>query len=125
MWTVDVTNVFYGAHFMLLAGYALLYRAHVSVDIFYIFLSRRTQSIISVITYLLFFFPFVLVLLYVGMDSAIDSWRFRERTVIGLPLIYPILKTITPLAAFLLIIQGVSEFLRILFPPGNKEASYD
>jgi TRAP-type mannitol/chloroaromatic compound transport system permease small subunit len=115
IWTCDVTNVFYGIHFMFLAGYALLYRAHVSIDIFYVRFSRKGQSVLNVITYLLFFFPFVLVLLYVGTDSAVDSWRFRERTVIGLPLVYPILKTVTPVTALLLFIQGLSELAKNLF----------
>lgn len=123
IWTVDVTNVFYGAHFMLLAGYALLYRAHVAVDILYVGFSRKAQRVVSAITYLLFFFPFVLVLVYVGMDSALDSWRFQERTTIGLPLIYPILKTVTPVTGLLLLIQGISEFLKTLFPPRQERGA--
>jgi TRAP-type mannitol/chloroaromatic compound transport system permease small subunit len=68
-----------------------------------------------VINYLLFFFPFILILLYVGLDSALDSWKFWEKTSIGLPLIYPIMKTLSPVTAFLLLIQGLSEFTKMLF----------
>jgi TRAP-type mannitol/chloroaromatic compound transport system permease small subunit len=114
IWTYDVTNTFYGAHFMILAAYTLLYRGHVSIDIVVIRFSPRTQLILSVINYLIFFFPFILVLLYVGTDSAISSWGFWEKTSIGLPLIYPIMKTLAPLTALLLLIQGLSEFAKMM-----------
>jgi TRAP-type mannitol/chloroaromatic compound transport system permease small subunit len=60
-----------------------------------------------------------LVLLYVGLDSAVDSWKFWEKTSIGLPLIYPIMKTLTPATALLLFVQGLSEFVKMIFP-GSK-----
>lgn len=120
-WTYEVTNIFYGTHFMILAAYTLLYHGHVSVDILYVRFSRKTQSILDIINYLVFFFPFVLVLLYVGMDSAISSWAYHERTSIGLPFIYPILKTVTPATAFLLLIQGLSELAKMLFPAAKGE----
>jgi TRAP-type mannitol/chloroaromatic compound transport system permease small subunit len=119
IWTYEVTDIFYGAHFMLLAAYTLLYRGHVSIDIVVVRFSPKTQLILSVINYIIFFFPFILVLLYVGVDSAVDSWKFWEKTSIGLPIIYPIMKTLTPITALLLLIQGLSEFAKMLFP-GTK-----
>lgn len=106
---------------MILAAYTLLYRGHVSVDIVYVRFSRKTQSTLDIINYLVFFFPFALVLLYVGTDSAISSWAYHERTSIGLPFIYPILKTVTPATAFLLLIQGLSQLAKILFPSVKGE----
>lgn len=119
IWTYDVTNIFYGTHFMILAAYTLLYRGHVSVDIFYGRLSPRRQNILNVINHLVFFFPFVLVLLYVGIDSAVYSWSYLERTTSGMPLVYPILKTVTPVAAFLLLVQGLSDLVKMLSPAGK------
>lgn len=121
IWTYEVTNVFYGAHFMILAAYTLLYRGHVSIDLFYGRLSPRAQTIMDIFNYLVFFFPFVLVLLYVGLDSAIFSWGDHERTSIGLPYIYPILKTVTPATAFLLLMQGLSDFAKRLSPAAKGE----
>jgi TRAP-type mannitol/chloroaromatic compound transport system permease small subunit len=121
IWTYDVTNTFYGAHFMVLAAYTLLYRGHVSIDIVVTRFSPRTQLILSVISYLIFFFPFILVLLYVGTDSAVSSWGYWEKTSIGLPLITPIMKTLTPATALLLLIQGLSEFAKMLFPGAKGE----
>jgi TRAP-type mannitol/chloroaromatic compound transport system permease small subunit len=121
IWTYEVTNIFYGAHFMLLAAYTLLYRGHVSIDIVVVRFSPKTQLILSVINYIIFFFPFVLVILYVGMDSAVDSWKFWEKTSIGLPLIYPIMKTLPPITALLLLIQGLSEFIKMISPSAKGE----
>jgi TRAP-type mannitol/chloroaromatic compound transport system permease small subunit len=104
---------------MVLAAYTLLYRGHVAIDLVVIRLSPKTQLILSMMNYLVFFFPFILVILYVGLDSAVDSWKFWEKTSIGLPLIYPIMKTLTPVTALLLLIQGLSEFTKMLFP-GTK-----
>jgi TRAP-type mannitol/chloroaromatic compound transport system permease small subunit len=116
VWTYDVTNIFYGTHFMLLTAYTLLHRGHVSVDILYGRLRPRTQNILNIINYLVFFFPFFLVLLYVGLDSAIYSWSYLEKTTAGMPLVYPILKTVTPATAFLVLVQGVSDLAKLLFP---------
>ena len=114
IWTYDVINIFYGTHFMILAAYTLLYRGHVAIDLVVIRFSQRTQLVLSGLNYLIFFFPFVLVILYVGIDSAVDSWRFWEKTTIGMPLITPMMKTLTPVTALLLLIQGLSEFIKIL-----------
>lgn len=99
---------------MILAAYTLRYHGHVSVDIIFVRFPPRAQAILGVINYLVFFFPFLGVLLYVGTDSAISSWGFWERTSIGLPLIYPIMKTLPPATALLLLIQGLSEFVKML-----------
>lgn len=120
IWSYDVTNIFYAAHFMLLAAFTLLYRGHVAIDLVVIRFSKKIQHILSLINYLVFFFPFILIILYVGLDSAIDSWKFWEKTSIGLPLISPVMKTLTPAAALLLLIQGLSEFAKLLFPSSVK-----
>jgi len=112
IWTYEVTNIFYATNFMLLAAYTLLHKGHVAVDLFYVRFKPKTQLTLDAINYLVFFFPFILVLLYVGTDSAISAWAVYERTSIGLPLIYPIMKTITPVTALLLLMQGISEIVK-------------
>lgn len=116
IWTYEVTDIFYSANFLLLAAYTLLKKGHVAVDLFYVRFRPRTQLILDAINYLIFFFPFILVLLYVGADSAISSWSVYERTSIGLPLIYPIMKTVTPVTALLLLMQGASEIVKRFSP---------
>jgi TRAP-type mannitol/chloroaromatic compound transport system permease small subunit len=123
IWTYEVTNIFYATNFMLLAAYALLHKGHVAVDLFYVRFKPKNQAILDTINYLIFFFPFTLVLLYVGTDSAISAWAVYERTSIGLPLIYPIMKTVTPVTALLLAMQGLSELVKILSAAAKGEGA--
>jgi TRAP-type mannitol/chloroaromatic compound transport system permease small subunit len=121
MWTYDVISLLYSVHFMILAAYTLLHKGHVAIDILYVHFSRRGQVFANVLSYLLFFFPFILVLLYVGTDSALYSWRQWELTPVGYPIILPVMKTVTPATALLLFIQGLSEFIKMIFPSAKGE----
>ncbi len=118
-WSYDVIDLFYSLHFMLLGGYALLHKSHVSVDIFSNRLSPRLQGGLRVLTYLIFFFPFLGVLFWVGWSAAASSWSMQERTSIGLPLIFPLMKSAIPAAALLLFLQGVAEFIRSIQAVGK------
>ncbi len=116
VWTYEIITLFFGFHFMILAGYTLLYRAHVSIDILYNRLTPKRQALLDVITYLLFFFPFLIILFKIGWDNAAASWAIRETTLTArLPIVMPSLKTITPVTAFLLLIQGFAIFYRRLY----------
>lgn len=112
IWSFEVTKQVYAAHFMLLTPFALLYGSHVSVNILYQYLSKKKQAILNIITYIVFFFPFTIVVLWKGTIYAADSWAMHETSwsVFSAPLYY--VKTIIPITAFLLILQGISLFLR-------------
>ena len=43
-WAFDVTKMLFGAHFMLMAAFALRHHAHVEVDVIKRLLSRRRQA---------------------------------------------------------------------------------
>lgn len=116
VWTYEIITFFYGFHFMILAAFALLHRAHVSIDILYNRLSPKTQAVLDVITYLLFFFPFTIILFKVGLTNAIASWMTSEKTLTArLPMVTPAMKSITPVTAVLLFLQGFSIFYKRLF----------
>lgn len=116
VWTYEIITFFYAIHFMILAAYTLLYRAHVSIDIFYLRISPRGQAIMNSITYLVFFFPFLYFLFQAGYDSASASWATQEVTLTArLPIVMPAMKTITPVTALLILLQGLSTFIRSLF----------
>lgn len=116
IWSMDVTTWLYGMHFMLLAGYTLLYKRHVFIDIFYARWSPRTQALVDTITYLLFFFPFCIIIINVGIKFVVFSWSIRETTATSTPLPLYLYKTIFPISMILLVIQGLSELIKkILF----------
>jgi TRAP-type mannitol/chloroaromatic compound transport system permease small subunit len=97
---------------MIVAGYTLFHKAHVSVDILFAKFKQRTKAILDVITYSIFFFPFLLVVLYEGIKYAANSWKISETSWSAFaPPLYPI-KTVIPITAALLLIQGISIFIR-------------
>jgi TRAP-type mannitol/chloroaromatic compound transport system permease small subunit len=111
-WTFEASNFVFGAHFMLLAGYGLLYGSHVRIDLFTSTLSQKAQAIISIICYLFLFFPFVLVWLYYGWGYFYSSWSTLETSIsFWGPILYPI-KFVIPVAAFFLLLQGISEVIK-------------
>ena len=112
IWTFELSHFLYGAHFMLVAAYGLLHNSHVSIDLLSSRLSKRTQEKLHVFCYFTMFFPFVGAILYYGIGFAADAWSMWETSwsVWGPPL-YPI-KTVIPVTAGLLIVQGVSDVIK-------------
>jgi len=115
IWSFELCIMLYAFHFMIVAAYTLLYKAHVSVDFFWERLPPRAQAILDVVSYSIFFFPFTIVVFIEGYNFAATSWATREASwsVWGPPM-YPY-KTIIPVTAFLLILQGFSIFVRRVF----------
>ncbi|MFB3818831.1 MAG: TRAP transporter small permease subunit [Candidatus Methylomirabilales bacterium] len=114
-WAYDVTYMLYGTIFMLGAAFTLLKKAHIRTDMFYNHWSPRTQGRVDALAYLLLYFPAIVFFLVAGWDYAAHSWATGEHTSLSpwRPIIYPF-KTVIPVTAVLLLIQGVSEFLKSL-----------
>ena len=114
-WAYDTSYMLYGALFMLGAAYTLYRGAHIRTDFLYQKWSVRTQATVDAICYLSLFFPGIAVFLWLGGEFAWNSWLREERTVGSswMPVIYP-LKAVIPVAAGLLLLQGVSEFLKCI-----------
>jgi TRAP-type mannitol/chloroaromatic compound transport system permease small subunit len=109
----DVSNMLYGALFMLAGAYTLAKRGHVRGDILYGFLSPRAQAGIDLVLYLLFFFPGVIALAWAGIDFFEVSLAQNEHSSIAAdgPPIYPF-KAMIPVAGAFLLLQGVAEVIR-------------
>ena len=112
--------------FLLGAAYTLRVDGHVRVDIFYRHLSARGQAVVDLLGALLLLLPVCGFLLWISWDYAATAWSLREgsRETGGLPYVY-LLKTLIPLAAFLLILQGISQMLAslaVLSRSGNEAA---
>jgi TRAP-type mannitol/chloroaromatic compound transport system permease small subunit len=115
-WAYDTSYMLYGAMFMLGAAYTLYRGAHIRTDFLYQKWSVRTQATVDALCYLLLFFPGIAVFLWLGGEFAWNSWLRDERTVGSswMPIIYP-LKAVIPVAAALLLLQGVSEVLKCIY----------
>ena len=113
IWAYDTSYMLYGTHFMLGAGYTLLRKGHIRTDFFYEHWPVRRQATIDATLYLLFFFPGILFFFFAGYEQARHSWSIGETSEASAwrPIIYPF-KTVMPVAAALLFLQGISEFLK-------------
>ena len=114
MWALDTATLFYAIHFMMVGGFGLLHNAHVNIDTIYMYCPPRVQAALDVAGYLLLFFPYFLVFLYAGTDLAIESIQMGDRTVTGVPIIVPVMKTLIPLSSFFMLLQGLAQFVRRL-----------
>lgn len=124
-WAFEVTKQLYAFHFMMVGGYVLLHRAHVEVDVLKEQFTRRGRAILDVLGYLVFFLPFIIVLLYSSIRFTSRSWQFGETTygVVAIP-VYPI-KTVMCIAAALLTLQALATFLRAVMELMEGEARRD
>ena len=115
-WSYEVTYMVYGAFFMLGSAYTLLKGGHVRTDIFYLNWSFRRRGIIDATLYFFCFFPGFILFFWIGLVEANHAYIISEHSdaTPWMPPLTPFKSTI-PLAAALLIMQGVSEFLKSLY----------
>lgn len=112
-WAFDLGYTMYGALFFMSGAYTLSRGNHVRGDILYRMWKPRTQARFDLVLYFLFFFPGIIALVWAGITQAEQAWRFREVSVYspaGFP-VYP-LRTLLPIGAFLLLLQGAAEVCR-------------
>jgi TRAP-type mannitol/chloroaromatic compound transport system permease small subunit len=114
-WIFDLNNMLYGSLFMLAGAYALAQNAHVRGDFLYSSLRPRTQALLDLVLYFVFFFPGIGALVYAGYDYAGDSWRIHEHsnvTAEGPPVYH--FKTVIPIAGAMVLLQGIAEVVRCI-----------
>jgi TRAP-type mannitol/chloroaromatic compound transport system permease small subunit len=113
IWAYDISRMLYGAHFMLGAAYVLSKGLHIRSDFLYRDWSVRTQGIVDTIAFVVFYFPTMILFLWVSSEYAFNSVVRMERSTetAWMPLLGPI-KTCIPFAAAFLILQGISELLK-------------
>jgi len=123
-WAFDISYTMYGALFMMAGAYTLSRGGHVRGDVIYRLWPVRMRASIELLLYLLFFFPGMAALIYAGVDYAQESWGYMPygpagpvgEISINSPEGVPVapLKTILPIAAGLLALQGVAEVVRCM-----------
>ena len=116
IWAYDISYMVYGSHFMLGATYCLYKGGHIRTDVFYEKFSVRWQGRVDAFLYLFFFFPGMIYFFLAGWEEALHSWDILEESLMSpwRPALYPF-KTVIPIAALLLLIQGVSELLKSIY----------
>jgi TRAP-type mannitol/chloroaromatic compound transport system permease small subunit len=116
IWAYDATYMLYGSLFMLGAAYALHKGAHIRTDFFWEKFSTRRKGLIDTISYIVFFFPSLIMLLLISWNEFHYSWQINEMSdqTPWRPVLWPF-KFVVPLACLLLLIQGVSELIKSIY----------
>lgn len=113
IWLTETVIYAHATLFMLAAAWTLQAGGHVRVDVFYAEAAPRTRSLIDLFGALLLLLPFMLVLVWLSVPYAARAWAVLERSQesSGLPLVF-LLKSIIPLFAGLMALQGVAQAIR-------------
>ena len=130
MWAYDMSRFLYGALFMLGAGYPLSKGVHIRADFLYRNFKTKTQGIIDFWLYIIFYFPGLIVFLYMTYGFVIESIQRNEKGMdtAWMPLMWPI-KMCLLFGIIFLLIQGISELFKSYWAatrgqwPGDKNDS--
>ena len=112
-WAFDFSYIMYGTLFMMAGAYTLARNGHVRGNFIYRLWRPRIQAAVDLVLYIAFFFPGVIALVVSGTDFAAESWRYLEvssSSPANIP-VFP-LKTVIPVAGFVLLLQGLAESIR-------------
>ena len=113
IWLQESIVYSHAAMFLLVAAWTLKNEGHVRVDIFYAQASPRRKAVVDLCGALLLLIPFAAAILYFSLPYVARSWANFEgsREASGLPLVFA-LKTLIPVFAVMLILQGAAQAIR-------------
>ena len=113
IWAYDISRFLYGALFMLGAAYALSKGVHIRADFLYRNFKTKNQGKIDFWLYLLFYFPGLLVFLYMTIGFVGESIQRGEKGMdtTWMPYMWPI-KSCLLIGIVFLLIQGISELFK-------------
>jgi TRAP-type mannitol/chloroaromatic compound transport system permease small subunit len=117
---LEVQWYFFAWSFLIAAGYTLLHREHVRIDVVNSRLSKKAQVWIDIIGFAFFLTPLCIVILWLSMPEVIQKYTSGEMS--GNPgglIRWPVWVAI-PVGVTLLMLQGWSELIkRIAFLTGH------
>ncbi|HSL68739.1 MAG TPA: TRAP transporter small permease subunit [Longimicrobiales bacterium] len=113
IWLSESVVYAHAALFMLAAAWTLVENGHVRVDVFYADASPRRKALVDLTGALLLLIPFAVTLAWLSLPYVARSWTILERSreTSGLPAVF-LLKTLIPLFALTMALQGVSQAIR-------------
>ena len=113
IWLQESIIYAHAALFLLAAAWTLKEGGHVRVDVFYASASPRVKAWVDMLGALLLLLPFCVAVIWFSLPYVARSWAILERSreTSGLPLVF-VLKTLIPLFAAMLALQGVSQAVK-------------
>ncbi|NWG02258.1 MAG: TRAP transporter small permease subunit [Syntrophaceae bacterium] len=112
-WGYDTCWMLYSAQFMIGGAYTLLKKGHVRIDIVYNTLSLRGKLIFDTIVYAVVFSFIAILFTWAGVRFAYEAWATNEK-LSTTNWFFPSgpIKTVIPIAFFLLSLQSLTELIR-------------
>lgn len=108
IWLQESVTWMHAIVFMLAAAYTLKWDEHVRVDIFYARMSAKQKALVNLCGAIFLLLPLCGFIVWSSWDYVSESWRIRETSwqSSGLPALF-LLKSIIPITAILLALQGI------------------
>ena len=111
VWRNELSQYIFATYAVLCGGLLLRHKKHVNVDILYTRFSPKGKIIAKIVTFPIFLM-FTGALLILGTSFVWESFsRFEHSQSAWNPPIFPV-KMLIPIAAFLLLAQGIVELIR-------------
>ena len=113
IWLSEAIVYAHATLFMGASAWTLQQGGHVRVDIFYADAAPRSRAVVDLLGAVLLLLPFCCVLAWFALPYVGRSWAILERSreASGLPLVF-LLKTLIPVFAVLLGLQGIAQAIR-------------
>jgi len=119
---LEVQWYLFAAAFLLAAGYTLLNGEHVKIDVISSRFSKRTQIWMDLFGFTFFLAPMCLTILWYGIPFFLNGWNSGEMSSNSGGLIRWPVYLMIPLGFSLLLLQGLSEWIkRVAFLMGLIE----
>lgn len=110
-WAHESMYLMFGMMFLISGAFAYLNDSHVRVDLFYARLSTRGKAWSDLITSL-FFFVFVGTMVWTGWTFFVQAAEVYEKSLTEWEIQYYPVKGMIALGGFLILLQGISKFLK-------------
>lgn len=120
VWTNELCQMLFGTYAVLSGGYILLIKGHTNVDILVSSLSPKIHAILDIATFIIFLI-FISMLIYFGGSLAWDSLSILEGTESAWNPPAYIVKSMIPIGAVLLLLQGIAKFVRDILTLRNGD----
>lgn len=111
---VELQWYLYSLIFLFGFSYVLKHQINVRVDFWFAKQTKKRKAWIDFVGHLLGLIPFVLIGLWVSIPQVQTSWRLNEQSPDAGGLARAPIKTMIAVAFFLLLIQVIAEFIRVI-----------
>ena len=127
IWAYDTSWMLYSVFFLLGGGYTMVRKKHVRIDLIFGALPKKAQIVYELCFFIIIFLPATSILCFRSTEYALRAWKTGQ-SISSAIWIFPVapIRTVMPIAFFLLALQGIAEIIRnllLLICPSKMEDS--